>query len=52
MNVFQIKQQLISEYSEYVRSFINIRDQKIRDFVANKLDGGALWPDPLIQLNP
>jgi ATP-dependent helicase YprA (DUF1998 family)/very-short-patch-repair endonuclease len=52
MNVFQIRHQLISEYSEYVRSFINIRDQKIREFVANNLDVGVLWPEPLIQLNP
>jgi hypothetical protein len=52
MNVFQIRQQLISEYASYVRSFIHIRDERIREYVDDHLNAGLLWPDPLIQLNP
>jgi len=52
MDVFDLRNQLVSEYESYISSFIRIRDQKIRDFVDEKLDQGLLWPDPLIQLNP
>ncbi len=52
MNVFAIRDQLISDYKSYVSSFINIRDEKIRRVVRDGLDSGALWPHPLIQLNP
>src|SRR5437899_11079705 len=52
MNVFELRERLISDYSSYIRSFIRIRDQRVRDLVASCLDQGLLWPDPLIQLNP
>ncbi len=52
MNVFQLRDRLVSGYSDYVRSFIHIRDDRIRDLVDSELDEGLLWPDPLIQLNP
>lgn len=35
-----------------IRSFIRIRDERIRGLVASYLDQGLLWPNPLIQLNP
>src|SRR3954465_3401792 len=52
MNVFRLRDQLIAHYSDYVRSFIQIRDDRIREHVEQRLDDGMLWPDPLIQLNP
>src|SRR5690606_18757544 len=44
--------QLVADYQAYITSFINIRDRAIHDKVAGDLASGALWPDPLIQLNP
>ena len=35
-----------------VQSFINIRDQRIRQKVDSEISAGLLWPEPLIQLNP
>lgn len=52
MDVFAVRDRLIDDYSEYVRSFIQIRDSGIRNEVVTALDSGLLWPDPLIQLNP
>ncbi|MFQ5667819.1 MAG: DEAD/DEAH box helicase, partial [Candidatus Binatia bacterium] len=52
MQVFQLRQRLIHDYSQYVRSFITIRDERIKNRVAEELESGLLWPEPLIQLNP
>ena len=52
MDVFAVRNRLIDDYSEYVRSFIQIRDSRIEAEVHGALDSGLLWPDPLIQLNP
>ncbi|GHO88174.1 DEAD/DEAH box helicase [Dictyobacter formicarum] len=50
--IFNFRNQLIDDYSSYIKSFIQIRDSDIRDFVQRKLQEGVLWPEPLIQLNP
>jgi hypothetical protein len=52
MNVFELRNTLVGDYSQYIRSFINIRDERIRRHVEETLDQGWLWPEPLIQLNP
>ena len=52
MKVFQLRQRLIEDYGSYVRSFIEIRDERINERVREELDAGLLWPQPLIQLNP
>lgn len=52
MNVFELRDRLIDDYRAYIQSFIQIRDQRIREYVDQKLQEGLLWPDPLIQLNP
>lgn len=52
MNVFELRNGLISDYSDYISSFIQIKDQRIREFVDHSVQHGLLWPDPLVQLNP
>ena len=52
MNVFEIRDQLIKDYEAYIKSFIHIRDERIREKVDQELASGLLWPDPLLQLNP
>jgi hypothetical protein len=52
MHVFNVRDRLIGEYARYVRGFIHIRDERIEARVAEELDGGLLWPEPLLQLNP
>jgi hypothetical protein len=53
MNIFDLRQALIQDYSSYVKSFIEVRDSRIHDYVEEKLfEGHLLWPEPLIQMNP
>ena len=52
MNVFSLRDQLVRDYSEYISSFIQIRDERIKDYVDQQLASGLLWPEALIQLNP
>jgi hypothetical protein len=52
LDVFNLRERLVSDYSSYVKSFINIRDDRLRAFVNAELAAGFLRPDPLIHLNP
>ncbi len=52
MDVFGLRNNLIRDYEEYIKSFFVIRDVRISAAVNQHLDDGELWPDPLIQLNP
>jgi len=51
-DVFALRDQVVSEYQSYVKSFINILDPRLSGFVTQELDQGRLWPDPVLQLNP
>src|SRR6266852_1189351 len=51
-NIFDFRDQLIDDYATYVNSFLQIRDPAIQAYVKGKMEEGALWPEPLIQLNP
>jgi len=52
MDVFDLRNRVINDYGEYVRSFLTVRDERIGTLVRDELDGGLLWPEPLVQLNP
>jgi len=52
MNVFRLRDLLIADYADFVTSYARIRDQRVAEYVNRELAQGALWPDPLVQLNP
>jgi len=52
MDVFDLRNRLVADYAEYTRSFIKIADPRISAKVEQELQHGALWPEPLLQLNP
>jgi ATP-dependent helicase YprA (DUF1998 family)/very-short-patch-repair endonuclease len=52
MDVFALRDQLVKDYRHYAESFLTIKDDRIREYVARELDKGLLWPDPALQLNP
>jgi len=52
MDAFRLRRQVLDDYHRYVESFLNIRDPLIANFVRQELQGGALWPEALVQLNP
>lgn len=52
MSIFDLRQSVINEYSEYVQGFLSIADKRIRDFIEEALIKGCdLWPDALLQFN-
>lgn len=52
MDVFALRDQLVSDYGRYAESFLAIRDERIREHVSQRLRDGVLWPEPPLQLNP
>jgi ATP-dependent helicase YprA (DUF1998 family)/very-short-patch-repair endonuclease len=52
VDVFQLRNQIIDDYADYIGSFIHISDERIRELVDSELHNGLLWPQPLLQLNP
>lgn len=52
MQIFDLRHQLIHDYTAYTASFIQIKDEKIHAHVKQNMQAGLLWPEPLIQLNP
>ena len=52
MDAFALRDRLVSDYRDYTRSFIKIRDPRIKGFVDGVLDAEGFWPEPLLQLNP
>lgn len=52
LDILQLRDRVIGEYRQYIESFLQIRDSRIEKFVREELDGGALWRDSLVQLNP
>lgn len=51
-NIFDLHNDILSQYKLYIDSFLNIQDKRIRDRVREEFDSGNLYPDPLIQFNP
>ena len=52
MDVFDFRDQLVSEYERFSRSFARIRAEDIHRAVNQAYEGGRYWPSPMIQLNP
>jgi ATP-dependent helicase YprA (DUF1998 family) len=52
MDVFDLRDKLIQDYTAHTQSFIRIRDKRIQQHVKEAVDSDILWPKPLIQLNP
>jgi len=52
MQIFNFRDEVIGDYSEYIESFIRVSDEKISRKVEESLAEGLLWKDPLIQINP
>jgi ATP-dependent helicase YprA (DUF1998 family) len=52
MDVFALRERVVNDYKNYIESFVRIRDKQIDEFVHQQFASGALWPDPILQLNP
>jgi len=52
MDVFEMREDLVRDYGAFVRSFVDISDQRISKVVEQAFGERLLWPSPLVQLNP
>ena len=52
LDVFRLKDSVVSEYRDYLQSFVQVLDPRVDKYVAEMLDQGTLWPDAVLQLNP
>lgn len=48
MDAFDLRKRLVDDYRRYTRSFIRIRDARIREFVDDILAAEGFWPEPLL----
>ena len=51
-DILGLQEEIIKDYKDYVKSFINIQDERIGNFVEEEIQSGKYWPEPLIQFNP
>ena len=51
-NIFDLHNDILSDYKLYIDSFINIADNEILKKVNIEFNSGNLYPDPLVQFNP
>jgi superfamily II DNA/RNA helicase len=51
-NIFNLHSEILSDYKQFVSSFINISDEQIKQVVEEEIHTGRFWPDPLVQFNP
>jgi superfamily II DNA/RNA helicase len=52
MNTFDLHKEIIKDYKSYISSFINIKDERIRQKVEEGFSQNSFIPEPLIQFNP
>ncbi len=52
MNIFNLHEKILNGYRDYIDSFLNILDSRIKETVAKEFATDRLYPDPLIQFNP
>ncbi|MGI8915834.1 MAG: DEAD/DEAH box helicase [Chloroflexota bacterium] len=52
MDVFALRDRVVTEYRDYFASFLNVRDERLRQFVQQCLERAEWWPDAVLQLNP
>lgn len=53
MDIFSIHESVVEDYRRYVRSFLTIADDRIREKVEDELlNRGGIYPEALVQLNP
>jgi len=52
VDVFKVRDQLVADYSAFTSSFVEPRDERIRQLLDERDGAGAQWPQPWISLNP
>lgn len=52
MDVFAVRDKVISDYREFTTSAVEIKDPILKNFYEHELERERQWPEPWISLNP
>lgn len=52
MDAFGVLNEVLGDYENFVKGFLEIRDDQIRSKVEQEIAAGLLWPEPWLALNP
>jgi hypothetical protein len=52
VDAFDVLDEVLADYQFFVEGFLNIQDEQVRAKVDAEIDGGLLWPEPWLALNP
>jgi ATP-dependent helicase YprA (DUF1998 family) len=52
VDAFGVLDEVLADYQSFVEGFLNIQDEQVRAKVDAEIDGGLLWPEPWLTLNP
>src|ERR1700693_4892903 len=52
MDAFGVLDEVLDDYENFVKGFLDIKDDQIRTKVESEIEGGLLWPEPWLALNP
>ena len=52
MDVFEVREQLVADYSSFTSSFVEPRNDRIKTLLAKRDELGSQWPQPWLSLNP
>ena len=52
MDAFGVLDEVLDDYESFVKGFLNIQDDRVRQKVEKEIDDGLLWPEPWLALNP
>ncbi|ORV66621.1 DEAD/DEAH box helicase [Mycobacterium gastri] len=52
MDAFGVLDEVLGDYENFVKGFLEIKDDQIRSKVEKEIADGLLWPEPWLALNP
>lgn len=52
MDAFGVLDEVLGDYENFVKGFLEIKDDQIRTRVEKEIADGLLWPEPWLALNP
>ncbi|MGV7254589.1 DEAD/DEAH box helicase [Mycobacterium kansasii] len=52
MDTFGVLDQVLDDYESFVKGFLDIQDDRVRNMVEAEIEDGLLWPQPWLALNP
>lgn len=52
MDAFGVLNEVLGDYENFVKGFLEIKDDQIRGKVEKEIADGLLWPEPWLGLNP